>query len=698
MATTENTADRAELLAARAKQHKLRAHHHKPYRKRHILVLALTGFFLALIVLQIGIMVGRSDDKDPKATIPAIQPAQVIAVRSAEGFAFAYNQQRFDSVATTPAGPLSFDQLADGKSIVTTTLKPVDGSVPPAYGSSRLYVEIKPDVRMSSLSAKQTQNPLQSVESLFPVASNADFRTQKISESATSLGGVAALQTVYELTPNFGGGKTYTVSWAAVANDKPMIVRVQGLFGSAIVPTLYQEVIDTVTIRGDQVVAGVQTVFADTNSNAKTKTLELPTKYLADYISPSVVKIYQLICGTLVVSGNAMGQETCDAMTGSGFIVSNDGYIATNGHVVLFSAKDAFANALIKSPNLFDAYLKGIGLNQAQIAAVSARPDLQAAIIAKVYELPDSEVFIRNERQATFVALANDPVRLQTPADISAYISAPDTLTIKRARLAAANYNAKDLYVVQSGAGGGFSSSDIALIKTDVTQAPALPFVSDSVTQSERISLFGFPGDAENQLVSQDRLSVSVTSGSISSIREAVGGVGRLYQSDADASQGSSGGPAINQNGEVIGLLTYRFASASQSDAAKSYIRAISDITQLAQSNKITLATDSQTRETWAEGLALVSESKHSAAIKKFQAVKDAYPAHRLAAGYVTASEQAIRDGKNIVDVPNWLYVLLIISLGTVMATTIIIIARHHAHHKLYVTGSHAHPRHSAVR
>ena len=198
------------------------------------------------------------------------------------------------------------------------------------------------------------------------------------------------------------------------------------------------------------------------------------------------------------------------------------------------------------------------------------------------------------------------------------------------------------------------------------------------------MTLFGFPGDADNQLTDNSSLGVSVTNGTISAIRESAGTRSKLYQSDADASHGNSGGPAVDRDGRAFGILTYRYSSGNQADATKSYIRDIADFTELVSANNVELNTTSSTQDAWEQGLTAYSNQYYSKALEQFNYVQKQFPAHRLVATYIDYSEQAIREGKDVREPSAALFVLGVgAGLGGLLVA-ILLTTRHYGHHRAY--------------
>jgi len=434
-------------------------------------------------------------------------------------------------------------------------------------------------------------------------------------------------------------------------------------------------------LNSDKKVEGVFDVFA------ADKAPTIDQKYVSDQISPAVVKVYHIVCGSLVYQQQVISDDICSGITGSGFIVSQDGYIATNGHVVVYGAKDMLVEALLANPELLKQFLVGSRLTAAQITEVINRPELTAAVVSRIYDLPNADLRLVNQRERTIVATGNTPVAISDPEAVKKTVqSFTNTTTLKQATVVTYDYSAKDQLTLVADPEKGFSASDVALLKIDTQNAPLIQLSNEPVTQNQRIMLLGFPGDADNQLTNNTKLAVSVTNGNINSIRDAAGDDARLYQSDADASHGSSGGPAVDESGRALGILTYRYESGEVGDAAKSYIRDISDFTALVKGKNIRLDTTSTTQTTWEKGLAHYGAQQYSLALKEFRQVATDYPSHRLAGTYVELSQQAISSGKNVSEPPLALVVTgVIIGLG-LSVWALLLIIRHFGHHRVYRT------------
>jgi S1-C subfamily serine protease len=80
---------------------------------------------------------------------------------------------------------------------------------------------------------------------------------------------------------------------------------------------------------------------------------------------------------------------------------------------------------------------------------------------------------------------------------------------------------------------------------------------SDAVRIGDEVWSIGFPGASESEMFSASELTKpTATNGVISAERQTKTGL-KILQTNAAISYGNSGGPVLNDKGEVIGLATF---------------------------------------------------------------------------------------------------------------------------------------------
>lgn len=676
-------------LVSRGQTHKLKPQHTKPYRGRHIFLLVAALVYLALLVFQIGVIVGGSRHGTVDNVVTTTQQTMANkTIKSTYGVSLAYDPSVFRPSATAvdekgSGSTVATADLGSGKPINYAVLKPIASAVPGTVSSSQMSVQVLTDA--AAFAREQAANtkltPQQVSQRLLPISSSADFDVTVLSTDTETIGdGSSVLRTTYQFVPKFKGAPSYAVTWHGVSDGHAVVIKLSGLVGSSAVPAEYGSVLDSFVLGSGEKVRGISFRPGESASAAT----GFDSKYVADLVSPAVVKIYNIVCGDLTIYGKNYSQ-VCDGGTGSGFILTQDGYIATNGHVVVLTAKDMLVTAITSDPQTFASFLQGQGYSDTEIKSIIGDSQKLASVVAKVYDISDTDVFLDQPQQITLVSLGNQPVSLTKAQTLSDIFNYEETSSIKKAQIVGTNYNSKDLWVAQSGDANGFSSSDVALLKVDIKNAPTISVASSDATQSEKITVLGFPGDAENAIVDNSTLDVSVTAGTISAVKEAAGGKGKLYQSDADASHGNSGGPAINDQGQVFGLLTYRVSGDDQGNAAKSYMRDITDLVSLAKDKSVTISATSSTQQAWQKGLEYYSQNHFSAANKEFQKVSSAYKPHRLVEQYIDNAKKQIAAGNDVAVYSPVLIGGAVVFGVVVLAIALILIVRHRARHQSYL-------------
>ena len=206
------------------------------------------------------------------------------------------------------------------------------------------------------------------------------------------------------------------------------------------------------------------------------------------------------------------------------------------------------------------------------------------------------------------------------------------------------------------------------------------------VMQGANLNILGFPGQAsDNGIVNSDGIA-SLTNGTVASIKNAAGkGSYKVIETDTVIGHGNSGGPAMNDSGNVVGIATYTVSGASTSDATFNYVRDIADLTALAQKKNISFDTTSKTQIAWQKGIDLFDKSHYSESLKYFNQVKSFYPAHPTVANFVANANTQIQQGHDVKTFPTVLVLSLGLGISAVGAAVMIFVIRSHKKkHDLY--------------
>lgn len=333
---------------------------------------------------------------------------------------------------------------------------------------------------------------------------------------------------------------------------------------------------------------------------------------LAMYSKPAVVRIIDGISGQYVFLSPKNETLTFNVSyigLGSGFFISSSGYIATNAHVVSTThegedkAKETLFAQLIgqvakyynKDPSSFD---------RNTVNYIYTRSKLTGYKLYHHVIIPDGSVF---------------------PFEIK-----------------------------QFGAPTGESNDqgkDVAIVKIEVKNAPVLLLGnSDNLKLQDHVTVIGYPGAADTfntgTLDSKSQLEASITDGKLSARKASTSGA-PILQVSAPATHGNSGGPCLNDQHEVIGLLTFRGDTVNgQEVTGFSFVVASNTVLEYVKSAGAPNELGVLDRD-YREGLDLYWGAQYSKAIPKFEQVKRLFPQHSEVDRLLQSSQQAIAEGKD---------------------------------------------------
>ncbi len=277
---------------------------------------------------------------------------------------------------------------------------------------------------------------------------------------------------------------------------------------------------------------------------------------IVNLVKPAVVRLGQHITGKIILAdadidlltlelksipGSTVEIELDKYYTGSGFFVNSNGYIATNAHVV---SKES-----IKSKTLKDIIAASFMLSMLQ----NSEEDVE-----KIQKYTDDE--IKDFADEVYVYLMENSI-----FDLEYKTTMVDPRSIdKDIKKAIDNGIPVDIiYSNDNFFRDRKDSDDIAIVKIKNKGFPALPIsLSDDLTVGAKIYVIGFPGNAQAE--SNDFLESTFTTGSIGSKKKM--GDGLVWQVDAKISGGSSGGPMVNKDGEVVGIVSFQTADSNEGD------------------------------------------------------------------------------------------------------------------------------------
>ncbi len=118
---------------------------------------------------------------------------------------------------------------------------------------------------------------------------------------------------------------------------------------------------------------------------------------------------------------------------------------------------------------------------------------------------------------------------------------------------------------------GVMSGRDLALLRLEAADMPTLALGDSAAAKiGDRLHILGFPGVvlSHELLNASAKVEASVTNGAVSGFKQDVANQA-VIQTDASAAPGISGGPTVNDRGNVVGVLT--LAPGDQSGAVQGF-------------------------------------------------------------------------------------------------------------------------------
>ena len=258
---------------------------------------------------------------------------------------------------------------------------------------------------------------------------------------------------------------------------------------------------------------------------------------MAYKVKPGVVKILSGVVVTIQYQQNEapVQEQSGNGATGSGFIINSDGYVTTNGHVV-----ELCYNYDQDKSKVLNQMIVNFALQKLQQASEQLTSQNATALVQKWIQ-------------------EHTPQIVQDQVVKKVYISNGDVY----------DYEIKK-YSPSIAEGG----KDIAVVKIEAHDLPVLKLGSSSDLKLQQLVFpVGYPGAASpgplSLLGEKTSLEVSITRGTVSALKVDYKGV-PVIQTDAAITHGNSGGPACNEDGEVIGISTFgSLASDSYTGAPK---------------------------------------------------------------------------------------------------------------------------------
>ena len=306
-----------------------------------------------------------------------------------------------------------------------------------------------------------------------------------------------------------------------------------------------------------------------------------------------------------------------DTENGTGFIIHPDGWIATNGHVVMpvYKADEEHISNFLEQAAQVAC---GPGLKKLPEARRKAR-------MAAILKDPENRKGVKLTKKLD-VYLPTGEARQGFPAVVKAYSPPidPDLLP-------------------KDGSLPNPPMWDAALIKIEAKDLPTVhlaPSSGQAVALGQQLVIVGYPGVVlwHDFLSKKSRAEATVTFGRVSAFRLDVN-ERWILQTDAPISWGNSGGPAFNIKGDVVGLATFISTSLEGDQAIQgfNFLIPIDSIHALAKQVGVTPSTDSPFTRVWDQAVQAIIEGRYA------EGIAHAEEADKLVPGLIDVRRAIVR-------------------------------------------------------
>ncbi|MEW6129248.1 MAG: trypsin-like peptidase domain-containing protein [Acidobacteriota bacterium] len=188
---------------------------------------------------------------------------------------------------------------------------------------------------------------------------------------------------------------------------------------------------------------------------------------------------------------------------------------------------------------------------------------------------------------------------------------------------------------------------DVSIIKIEIKNAPILKVGdSDKVQLQDHITVFGYPGAADTGLLdNKSFVEASITDGKVSARKNSQDGA-PILQISAPTTHGNSGGPVVNDKGEIVGLLTFRGDTVNgQEVQGFNFVVPSSTVMEFVKQSGAT-NTEGLVDKRYREGLESYWNNRYTEAIQKFEEVARLFPQHSETTKLIQQSQVAKAEGK----------------------------------------------------
>jgi serine protease Do len=355
-------------------------------------------------------------------------------------------------------------------------------------------------------------------------------------------------------------------------------------------------------------------------------------------------------------TGNVYTEQTSTAAVGTGFIVTPDGYLVTNAHVVTTNEDELYLNFAMSALEEYAAQGTNNFITEMRTYGYEMSREEIDGLMNAFFHLLASNMEINNLKTNFKCFLGN-----VTPgSDVSAKAVVLDLRKI----------------------GEPIPGKDVAILKLDKTNLPTVTIGNDTnLRTGDKVYAMGYPAvatlsDALN--VAQAIQEPTLTGGIISARKEMAGGW-NILQTDAAIHGGNSGGPLFNEAGEVVGVNTFGMIDPSSGGQVAGMNFAIPVSIAIQFLNEINVTpTESQFTAQFKKALDLFEKKKYNQALEILRGLNETNPGFPVVADLLaearTLAEQQPKSVVGNIGGNNSLILIIAIAGGIVVILVVVVL------------------------
>jgi S1-C subfamily serine protease/rhodanese-related sulfurtransferase len=322
-------------------------------------------------------------------------------------------------------------------------------------------------------------------------------------------------------------------------------------------------------------------------------------------------------CGT----GPVTVQPAPFIETGTGWFIDGRGYLITNAHVV---------DPAHRLPRWVTHELKKKAIEQACVEPVLKERGLMPG------QRPDVEDRLRREASDRALASAKITPQPQITVMLSNGVKLP----------ASVQKFSPPLLLDSTGQPVKDSGRDLALLRVQDGVYPALNVTTKDVKIGDPVHILGFPGVVlSHELLNRSvTLEASVTNGAVSGYKQDAIGQD-VVQTDAPASHGNSGGPAITDDATVVGVMTFVSLAPAGGSIVQgfNFLIPAKDVRTFAQGTDVKIG-DSRFNTVWMSGLDALFSEKYAHAASRLREASRLLPNQPDVKRALTEAENKVKN------------------------------------------------------